>query len=102
MILKKKLDKNKTVENYAAELEEIELKISRLGAINLMAMEEYDQELKRKTLLDEQHKEAPFAEEYKSSNSSEKRVLFFKSKRFFSLKLIVLLLRFRKYFFKHI
>ena len=55
--IKEDLDKNKTVENYAAELEEIELKISRLGAINLVAMEEYDQELKRKTLLDEQHKE---------------------------------------------
>ena len=55
--IKEDLDKDKTVENYAAELEQIELKISRLGAINLVAMEEYDQELKRKTLLDEQHKE---------------------------------------------
>jgi chromosome segregation ATPase len=55
--IKEDLDEDKTVENYAAELEQIELKISRLGAINLVAMEEYDQELKRKTLLDEQHKE---------------------------------------------
>ena len=55
--IKEDLDKDKTVENYAAELEQIELKISRLGAINLVAMEEYNQELKRKTLLDEQHKE---------------------------------------------
>ena len=55
--IKEDLDEDKTVENYAAELEQIELKISRLGAINLVAMEEYDQELKRKTLLDDQHKE---------------------------------------------
>ena len=48
---------DKDVAEYAAELESIELKISRLGAINLAAMEEYDQESKRKELLDEQHNE---------------------------------------------
>ena len=48
---------DKSVESYSADLEAIELKISRLGAINLAAMEEYDQESKRKELLDEQHNE---------------------------------------------
>ena len=48
---------DKSVERYSADLEAIELKISRLGAINLAAMEEYDQESKRKELLDEQHNE---------------------------------------------
>ncbi|MDA9736170.1 AAA family ATPase [Gammaproteobacteria bacterium] len=55
--IKERLDKNKSAENYASELEEIEVKIIRLGAINLVAMEEFEQETERKALLDEQHKE---------------------------------------------
>jgi len=55
--IKKELVDDKSVEGYSADLEAIELKISRLGAINLAAMEEYDQESKRKELLDEQHNE---------------------------------------------
>ena len=55
--IKERLDKNKSAENYASELEEIEEKITRLGAINLVAMEEFEQETERKALLDEQHKE---------------------------------------------
>ncbi len=55
--IKSELVDDKSVESYSADLEAIELKISRLGAINLAAMEEYDQESKRKELLDEQHDE---------------------------------------------
>ena len=55
--IKERLDRNKSAENYASELEEIEVKITRLGAINLVAMEEFEQETERKALLDEQHKE---------------------------------------------
>ena len=55
--IKERLDKNKSAENFASELEEIEVKITRLGAINLVAMEEFEQETERKVLLDEQHKE---------------------------------------------
>ena len=55
--IKSELVDGKSVESYSADLEAIELKISRLGAINLAAMEEYDQESKRKELLDEQHDE---------------------------------------------
>ena len=55
--IKNELVDDKSVESYSADLEAIELKISRLGAINLAAMEEYDQESKRKELLDAQHDE---------------------------------------------
>ena len=55
--IKDTLEEGKTVESYSSDLEAIELKISRLGAINLAAMEEFDQESKRKELLDGQHDE---------------------------------------------
>ena len=55
--IRENLEQDKSVETYSSDLEAIELKISRLGAINLAAMEEYDQESKRKDLLDEQHNE---------------------------------------------
>ena len=51
------LDESKSSEDLAADLESIENKISRLGAINLAAMEEFEQEEKRKELLDSQHQE---------------------------------------------
>ena len=51
------LDESKSSESFASDLESIELKISRLGAINLAAMEEFEQEEKRKELLDSQHQE---------------------------------------------
>ena len=49
--IKERLDKNKSAENYASELEEIEVKITRLGAINLVAMEEFEQETEEKRYL---------------------------------------------------
>ena len=55
--IKQHLDEDKLITDYSADLESIELKITRLGAINLAAMEEYDQESKRKELLDSQHNE---------------------------------------------
>ena len=55
--IKEYLDEDKLITDYSADLESIELKITRLGAINLAAMEEYDQESKRKELLDSQHNE---------------------------------------------
>ena len=51
------LDESKSSEDLASDLESIENKISRLGAINLAAMEEFEQEEKRKKLLDSQHQE---------------------------------------------
>ena len=56
-ILLNELDESKSSESFASDLESIELKISRLGAINLAAMEEFEQEEKRKELLDSQHQE---------------------------------------------
>ena len=55
--IKEHLDEDKLITDYSADLESIELKIIRLGAINLAAMEEYDQESRRKELLDSQHNE---------------------------------------------
>ena len=51
------LDEEKSIDYYQSELEKLETKISRLGAINLAAMEEYSQEEKRKEYLDKQHEE---------------------------------------------
>jgi chromosome segregation protein len=51
------LTEEQTTGKLEEEIEAIEKKISRLGAINLAAMEEYEQEEKRKTLLDDQHLE---------------------------------------------
>jgi chromosome segregation ATPase len=46
-----------TTQSLELELDGVEKKISRLGAINLAAMEEYEVEEKRKSLLDGQHQE---------------------------------------------
>ena len=51
------LDEKKSLEDYVAGLEEVERKISRLGAINMAAKEEYAQEEERKLHLDKQHDE---------------------------------------------
>ncbi len=51
------MDESKSSDDLASDLASIELKISRLGAINLAAMEEFEQEEKRKELLDSQHQE---------------------------------------------
>jgi len=56
-ILLDEIDELKSTEDFASDLESIELKISRLGAINLAAMEEFEQEEKRKEMLDNQHQE---------------------------------------------
>ena len=55
------LDEDKPSDYYQEELEKIERKISRLGAINLAAMEEYSQEEKRKRHLDKQNEELMIA-----------------------------------------
>ena len=55
--LLEELDEEKTTQSLENELEAIEKKIYRLGAINLAAMEESEQEEKRKSLLDAQHEE---------------------------------------------
>ena len=51
------LDSKSDLETYQSELEAIERKIARLGAINLAAMEEHEQEEKRKEHLDAQNEE---------------------------------------------
>jgi len=51
------LNEKKSSEDYLAELEKIEGKISRMGALNLAAREEYSQEEERKLHLDKQHDE---------------------------------------------
>ena len=51
------LDENKSSEDYVTELEKVERRISRLGAINMAAKEEYKQEEERKLHLDKQHNE---------------------------------------------
>jgi len=53
----KELTDEQTTQSLELELEDVERKISRLGAINLVAMEEYEVEEKRKNLLDDQHQE---------------------------------------------
>jgi len=55
--LLKEIAEEQTTKILELELESIERKISRLGAINLAAMEEYELEEKRKALLDDQHQE---------------------------------------------
>ena len=55
--LLKEIAEEQTTQILELELESIERKISRLGAINLAAMEEYELEEKRKALLDDQHQE---------------------------------------------
>ena len=55
--LLEELKEEKTTKDLEEELELIERKIGRLGAINLAAMEESEQEEKRKNLLDDQHQE---------------------------------------------
>ena len=51
------LSEETTIEVLKEEIEAVERKISRLGAINLAAMEEYAQEEKRKLHLDAQNEE---------------------------------------------
>ena len=53
----KVLTDEQTTQNLELKLEDVEKKISRLGAINLAALEEYEVEEKRKNLLDDQHQE---------------------------------------------
>ncbi len=51
------LSEEPTIESLKEEIETVERKISRLGAINLAAMEEFAQEEKRKLHLDAQNEE---------------------------------------------
>ena len=55
--LLKEVDIKSNLATYQSDLEVIERKISRLGAINLAAMEEHEQEEKRKGHLDAQNEE---------------------------------------------
>ena len=55
--LLEEINDEQTTQSLELELEAVEMKISRLGAINLAAMEEYEVEEKRKSLLDGQHQE---------------------------------------------
>ncbi|MEN8205038.1 MAG: chromosome segregation protein SMC [Pseudomonadota bacterium] len=48
-------DESATVEVWAETAEKLELRIQRLGPINLAAIEEYEEESKRKVYLDAQH-----------------------------------------------
>ena len=56
-ILLEEITDEQTTQSLELELDAVEKKISRLGAINLAAMEEYEVEEKRKSLLDGQHQE---------------------------------------------
>jgi chromosome segregation protein len=49
------LDEQALVADWQQRLEDTERRISRLGSINLAAIEEFDQQFERKTYLDAQH-----------------------------------------------
>ena len=49
------IDEAASVEVWAEKAEKLELRIQRLGPINLAAIEEYEEESKRKVYLDAQH-----------------------------------------------
>jgi chromosome segregation protein len=49
------IDEAATVELWAAQAEKLEQRIQRLGPINLAAIDEYEEESKRKVYLDAQH-----------------------------------------------
>jgi chromosome segregation protein len=53
--LRESIDPQATVEVWATRAEELEQRIQRLGPINLAAIEEYEEESKRKVYLDAQH-----------------------------------------------
>ena len=53
--LLEQIDESATVEVWAETAEKLELRIQRLGPINLAAIEEYEEESKRKVYLDAQH-----------------------------------------------
>ena len=53
--LQHEMDLDVQIESHKEQLQAIKLKIQRLGAINLAAIEEYETQSERKTYLDEQH-----------------------------------------------
>ena len=53
--LQHEMDLTAQIESHQEQLQAIKLKIQRLGAINLAAIEEYETQSGRKTYLDEQH-----------------------------------------------
>ena len=53
--LLEQLDESANVERWSERAEKLELRIQRLGPINLAAIEEYEEESKRKVYLDAQH-----------------------------------------------
>ncbi len=54
-MLLEQLDESASIEVWAERAEKLELRIQRLGPINLAAIEEYEEESKRKVYLDAQH-----------------------------------------------
>jgi chromosome segregation protein len=54
-LLLEHMDAEATVERWAEQAEKLEQRIQRLGPINLAAIEEYEEESKRKVYLDAQH-----------------------------------------------
>lgn len=53
--LNNELDEDATLEKWEAIVEEIDLKIKRLGSINLAAIDEFEEQSERKEYLDSQH-----------------------------------------------
>ncbi|MAT66628.1 MAG: chromosome segregation protein SMC [Gammaproteobacteria bacterium] len=56
-ILKQELSEQASIEAWAEELDKLETRIQRLGPINLAAIEEFEEQSKRKEYLDAQHKD---------------------------------------------
>ncbi len=57
----KKVDKDIPVNQYEMKLQEIVESLNQIGAINLLAIEEYDQEFLRKKQLDDQYQDLTIA-----------------------------------------
>ncbi len=53
--LLERLDDDATADAWAEHVDELERKIQRLGAVNLAAIDEYDEQVRRKEYLDSQH-----------------------------------------------
>ena len=53
--LLKEMPEDATATHWQEQVTTIEQRIARLGPINLAAIKEYDQQLERKTYLDDQH-----------------------------------------------
>ena len=70
--LQHEVDLGAQIESHQEQLQAIKLKVQRLGAINLAAIEEYDTQSVRKTYLDEQH--ADLSEALETLESAIKKI----------------------------